>query len=467
MPVAQFPGDRNWGYDGVHPFAVQNSYGGPRELKMLVDACHERGLAVILDVVYNHIGPEGNYFSDFGPYFTDRYRTPWGAAINFDGPFSDDVRRYFIENALYWISDFHIDCLRLDAVHSIFDVSAWPFLAQLANIVHRRAEELNRRIYLIAESDLNDSRLISHPLIGGYGIDAQWSDDLHHSLHTLLTGEKAGYYEDFGRIGQLADAIRNGFVYSGQFSQHRRRRHGNSPDLCESFQFVVSSQNHDQVGNRMLGERLSQLISFEALKLAAGTVIFSPNVPLLFMGEEYGETAPFQYFISHLDTNLIEAVRQGREEEFSAFGWKGTPPDPQDSLTFERCKLNHELKTKGRHQVLIGFYREIIALRKHTPSLALLSRERVQVFEYPMERTVTVRRWTEDDEVVILLHFSELQSIATLTLPSGHWHRALSSAEKRWDGQGSEVPEEIYSSGEVKLNLRQWELVVFRRALVS
>jgi maltooligosyltrehalose trehalohydrolase len=270
MPVNQFPGDRNWGYDGVHPFAVQNSYGGPDGLKTLVNACHARGLAVVLDVVYNHLGPEGNCFHDFGPYFTRRYRTPWGDAINFDGPNSDEVCRFFIENALYWVSEFHFDALRIDPVHAILDFSAYPFLQELGRAVHEAAEQLDRKIYLIAESDLNDPRLVSHPEAGGYGLDAQWNDDFHHTLHTLLTGERTGYYQDFGQIRHLVKAFRDGFVNSGGYSSYRKRRHGNSSKHIPAHRFVVFSQNHDQVGNRMHGERLSRLVSFEALKLAAG-----------------------------------------------------------------------------------------------------------------------------------------------------------------------------------------------------
>ena len=264
MPVAQFPGDRNWGYDGVCPFAVQNSYGGPEGFKRLIDACHQRGLAVILDVVYNHLGPEGNYFHDFGPYFTDQYRTPWGPAINFDGPDSDEVRRFFIENALSWVTEFRLDALRLDAVHGIFDSSALHFLQELAATVHEQAERLNRRIYVIAESDLNDVRIVRSPELGGYGLDAQYNDDFHHALHTLLTGERIGYYKDFGRLQDLAKAFAEGFVYSGAYSPTRRRRHGNTSKYLAAPQFVVFAQNHDQVGNRRSAQRLGLLRRAEA-----------------------------------------------------------------------------------------------------------------------------------------------------------------------------------------------------------
>ncbi|MFC1937816.1 malto-oligosyltrehalose trehalohydrolase, partial [Chloroflexota bacterium] len=270
MPVAQFPGNRNWGYDGVCPFAVQDSYGGPEGLKHLVNTCHQKGLAVVLDVVYNHLGPEGNYIADFGPYFTDRYKTPWGAALNFDGPHSDEVRRFFIENALYWLEEFHIDALRLDALHAIFDMSSYPFLQELAASFHQKVAKLNRKAYLIGESSANDARLIKPSESGGYGLDAQWNDEFHHSLHTLLTGEQSGYYQDFGQLQHLIKAFQEGFVYSGQYSHYRQRRHGVSSRNIPSHRFVVFAQNHDQVGNRVKGERLSRLVLFEALKLAAG-----------------------------------------------------------------------------------------------------------------------------------------------------------------------------------------------------
>ena len=356
MPVAQFPGNRNWGYDGVYSFAVQDSYGGPEGLKHLVNTCHLKGLAIILDVVYNHLGPEGNYIGDFGPYFTNRYNTPWGAALNFDGPYSDHVRRFFIENAIYWLDEFHIDALRLDALHSILDISAYPFIEELTASFHEKVKQLKRKAYLIGESAANDARLIKPPELGGYGLDAQWNDDFHHSLHVLLTGEQNGYYQDFGQFQHLVKAFQEGFVYSGHYSHYRQCRHGVSSRDIPSQRFVVFAQNHDQVGNRAQSERLSQLVSFEALKLAAGIVLLSPFVPLIFMGEEYGETAPFPYFVSHSELELIEAVRKGRREEFATFKWQGELPDPQDEATFMQAKLSHELKSKEQHHVLLNFF---------------------------------------------------------------------------------------------------------------
>jgi maltooligosyltrehalose trehalohydrolase len=453
MPVAQFPGDRNWGYDGVYPFAVQNSYGGPEGLKRLIDACHQRGLAVILDVVYNHLGPEGNYFHDFGPYFTEVYRTPWGAAINFDGPDSDEVRRFFIENALFWVTEFRVDALRLDAVDRIFDFSALHFLQELASAVHEQAEQLNRRIYVIAESDLNDVRLIRSPELGGYGLDAQYSDDFHHALHTLLTGERTGYYKDFGRLQDLAKAFAEGFVYSGGYSPLRRRRHGNSSKDLAARRFVVCAQNHDQVGNHLKCERLSALVSFEGVKLAAALVLLSPFIPLLFMGEEYGETAPFPYFVSHSDPDLIELVRRGRREEFAHLEWPNEPPDPQEEATRQSASLNHDLRHQGQHRLLYEWYKELIKLRNETRAGAGLSKERLEVVCLERESTLVVRRWGPEAQVAAIFHFGEAAVSVNVPLPSGRWLKRLASGEARWNGPGPDLPNELHSDGNVPVTL--------------
>ncbi len=449
MPVAHFPGSRNWGYDGVYLFAAHTAYGGAAGLKRLVDACHARGLAVILDVVYNHLGPEGNYLWDYGYYFTDRYQTPWGAAVNFDGGHSDEVRRFFIENALMWIDEFHIDALRLDAVHAIFDFSAYTFMQELAEVVHERAERLGRRIYAIAESDQNDRRLVTPPYTGGYGLDGQWSDDFHHIMHTLLTGEQDGYYRDFGTFDQLVRVYQNGWLYAGDYSAFRERRHGSSAEDIPPYRLVVCTQNHDQVGNRMLGERLSVLTAFDACKLAASVLIFSPFLPMLFMGQEYGETAPFLYFISHTDADLVEAVRKGRKEEFSSFAWKGEPPDPQAEETLARSRLDHSLREQGQHQILFNLYREIIHLRKNLPALSLLNKEHMEVQGFAEEQLLWVRRWTGDhergvwnqqqdglciegQEVVMLFHFRSNHVTKDLPFPPGQWRCVFDSTDNRW-----------------------------------
>ena len=372
MPVAQFPGERNWGYDGVQLYAPQHSYGGPDALKRLVDAAHAEGLAVVQDVVYNHVGPEGNYLPEFGSYFTSVYRTPWGAAVNYDGADSDDVRRFIIENACYWVREFHMDALRLDAVHGIYDFRAVHLTEALAERVHALADALDRHVEVIAESDLNDPRLLRPVELGGYGIDAQWSDDFHHAVHVALTGERVGYYEGFamhGDIVAIADALEHRFVFRGQYAPHRRRQHGAPPDNVSAEHFVVFIQNHDQVGNRAAGERLGALVSFDALKLAAAILLLSPYVPLLFMGEEYNEPAPFQYFVSHSDPDLVAAVRKGRSEEFESFGWAAEVPDPQAEATFERSRIHYELRESGDHAVLRAMYRELLAIRRAEPAL--------------------------------------------------------------------------------------------------
>jgi maltooligosyltrehalose trehalohydrolase len=416
LPVAQFPGGRNWGYDGVYIGAAQNTYGGPAGLKHLVDACHARGLALLLDVVYNHLGPEGNYLSLYGPYFTDRYKTPWGLAINFDGPHSDDVRWFFIHNALQWVDEFHIDGLRVDAVHAIVDHTAEPFLQDLTSAVRERAEILGRRIYTIAESDLNDPRVITPKSDLGLGFDSQWCDDFHHSLHALLTGERDGYYVAFGRTSDLARTLTTGYLYTGQHSPYRGRKYGLAPKTRDGKQFVVFAQNHDQVGNRMLGDRLSSLGSISKLRLAAAAVVLSPFIPMLFMGEEYGETAPFQYFTSHGDQALIEAVRKGRAEEFDDFEWKGDPPDPHDEETFKRSKL-----TREEQDGLRDLYRELLRLRRETPSLRSLDLDAVETHADDERRTLLVQR----GDTLLAFNFSDREQI--IELPGGPWRIAIES----------------------------------------
>jgi maltooligosyltrehalose trehalohydrolase len=461
MPVAQNPGSRNWGYDGVYPFAVQQSYGGPQGLKRLVNACHKAGLAAILDVVYNHLGPEGNYLRDFAPYFTSRCQTPWGEALNFDGPHSEEVRRFFIENALQWVTDYHFDALRLDAVDRITDQSAQTFLAKLAQAVHIRAENLNRRIFLMAESDLNDSRFIRPQAQSGFDIDVHWNDDFHHALHRLLTGETDGYYQDYGQISHLAKAYTDGFIYTGEYSAYRERCRGNaSRDICPT-RFLIFDQNHDQVGNRLYGERLSALVPFDALKLAAAATLLSPNIPLLFMGEEYGETAPFQYFVSHWDKDLIEAVRHGRKAEFSGFIWEGEPPDPQGEETFQRSKLNRELRQDGHHRVLYEFYRELLRLRREHPALAPLRTDTLAAASFEPAQLLLLRRWTGEHQVCALLHFGAAPLTRDLPLPPGRWRKLLDSADERWYGSGSIVPPTVSSEGEVSLTLPPLAVVLF------
>lgn len=414
MPVAQFSGDRNWGYDGVYPYAVQNSYGGPEGLKRLVNACHNAGLAVILDVVYNHLGPEGNYLAQFGPYFQDKYRTPWGPALNFDDAHSDGVRAYFIQNALQWLTEFHMDALRLDAVHAIFDASAFPFLAELSNAKKAAEQERKIPLYLIAETGANDPRTLLPVADYGLGMDMHWNDDFHHTVHTLLTGETSGYYRDFGNPEDLCRLFKNGLVYTGQYSPFRKHRHGNDyshprldtqPEKLERL--VVYSQNHDQIGNRMNGERLITLAGEEKQQLAAALTFLSPFTPLLFMGEEYGETAPFLYFVHHEDHKLNQAVRKGRKEEFKSFNWQAEPPDPVAEDTFHRSKLSLPRPEDNR----LNYYKTLIALSKWIRRNRILTADAVKNIHYdPDKKVLTI--WAETgtkDRYLFLYSFSKRQ----------------------------------------------------------
>jgi len=444
MPVAQFPGDRNWGYDGVYPFAVQESYGGPEGLAAFVTACHVRGLAVILDVVYNHVGPEGNYLADFAPYFSERHETPWGPAINFDGSGCDGVRWHFVQSALYFLTEFGIDGFRVDAVHAFVDTSARPFLAELTAEVEERADRLRRHVHVIAESDLNDRRVVLPEALGGLGMHAQWCDDFHHSLHVALIGERNGYYKDFSGLEDLARAWRRGYVYRGQWSEYRQRRHGNQPDGLEPVCFVVYAQTHDQVGNRARGDRLSVLVDASGQKLAACAVLLSPFVPMLFMGEEYGETAPFLYFTSHGDPGLVEAVRNGRKSEFAAFGWSPDEiPDPQDPATFEDSRL--KWCDEQLHARLWKLHQRLIALRRSEPALRPDEVE-VDAIAPAAPRspgTLLVRYRRREHEAVIVLNFSEQPRTLDVALRPPSWRRVLDTEHEEWGGKGSPVAESI------------------------
>ncbi|MCQ6956445.1 malto-oligosyltrehalose trehalohydrolase [Mucilaginibacter aquariorum] len=433
MPVAQFPGDRNWGYDGVFPYAVQNSYGGAKELMSLVNACHDTGIAVILDVVYNHIGPEGNYLPAFGPYFTDKYHTPWGNAVNFDDAHSDEVRHYFTQNALMWFRDFHIDALRMDAVHAIKDLSPKHILQEIREAVDELMDNTGKTHYLIVECDLNDRRFIDPIKQSGYGMDAQWIDEFHHSLRVAAGGERNGYYSEFNGIGHLAKSYRDAYVYDGVYSEGRAKTFGTKTDN-PGRQFVVFSQNHDQVGNRMLGERSSTLFSFETQKLLAGAVMVSPYLPMLFMGEEYGEDNPFLYFVSHTDEELIAAVRKGRKAEFASFHTEGEAPDPQSVKTFERSKLNWNSLDDPQHKVVLGYYKTLIEVRKQLPALHKLNRNQLNVEYNEEQQTLQLHRWEGAQHVYCLMNFSEEQRSTTLPLEPGKLKLILNSADARWNG---------------------------------
>lgn len=433
MPVAQFPGDRNWGYDGVFPFAVQHSYGGATGLQQLVNSCHKKGIAVVLDVVYNHLGPEGNYLGSFGPYFTGKYQTPWGAAINFDDEYCYGVRSFFIENALMWLRDFHIDALRLDAVHAIKDFSAIHFLKELKQRVNELCHHTGRDHWLIAECDLNDPKYIDPVENRGYGMDAQWMDEFHHALRVTAGGEHSGYYSDFKGIEHLAKSYKDAYVYDGQFSKHRNKFFGLKAENNPGKQFIVFSQNHDQVGNRMMGERTSTLHSFEMQKLLAAAVMFSPFLPMLFMGEEWSETNPFLYFVHHGDPELAEAVRKGRKEEFAAFHLEGEAPDPNDEETFMKSKLQWRLLDQEPHKTMLNYYREIIRLRKTQPAFKNADRKNLQVTFDQKEQTLTLKRRQGQQTVYCLMNFSKKQQ--AFQLPGNkNLNILLNSACSRWLG---------------------------------
>ncbi|MBL6447473.1 malto-oligosyltrehalose trehalohydrolase [Fulvivirga sp. 29W222] len=438
MPVAQFPGSRNWGYDGVYPYAVQNSYGGGTGLKTFVDACHQKNIAVILDVVYNHMGPEGNYLAEYGPYFTGKYSTPWGKALNFDDAYSDHVKAYFLRNALMWLDDYHIDGLRLDAVHSIIDHSAYHFLKELRQSIDELQIKNRRRYFLIAESELNDVRILEPYEKGGYGLDAQWTDDFHHAVHALATGEKDGYYQDYGKINHLAKAFRQGFVYDGEYSSFRKKTVGNSPQSMASSRFIVCIQNHDQIGNRMLGERVAGLVSFEMLKLMAGIMLVSPYVPMLFMGEEYGENHPFQYFIHHGDSDLAEAVRKGRSKAFKALKSKRKMPDPQAKETYNHSKLKWNFHQHPEQRALFTYYQYLISLRKQG-LFSVFFKRHLDTEVHEQQKLLMVRSKDARPGIGILLvvfNFSKEPQYVNTPGFTEMWYKVCSSSDEHWRGKG-------------------------------
>jgi maltooligosyltrehalose trehalohydrolase len=451
MPVARFSGSRNWGYDGVYPFAVQDSYGGAAGLMELVNACHEKGFAVILDVVYNHFGPEGNYVSRFGHYFAENYSTPWGKPINFDGPYSDGVRNYFIQNALMWCRDFHMDGLRLDAVHAIYDMGATHFLRELAAHLNHLGKETGKMYHLIAESNLNDVKFISAPEKGGFGLDAQWSDDFHHALHALVTKEKKGYYMDYGKREQLSMAIRQAFVYDGAYSPFRKKTYGSPTDGFPAKSFVIFNQNHDQVGNRKFGERLIELTDFETAKVAAGTMLISPYIPMLFMGEEYAERNPFLYFVSHEDEGLNKMVRKGRQQEFKSFyDDNQEAPDPASEATFEQSMLSWRIGTTNEKQAMFAFYKYLIRLRKKHPAINKADREQMRVSE--VGEAILLERWQQNDYLIAVIN--PAGNPGSVNIPAGikgTFSKLLDSSDEQWLGSGDVCPEKITANDQIAI----------------
>ncbi|MFD8152646.1 malto-oligosyltrehalose trehalohydrolase [Streptomyces sp. NPDC059720] len=374
MPLTPFPGTHGWGYEGVSLWAVHERYGGPEALKRFVDRAHELGLGVVLDVVHNHFGPSGNYLPVFGPYLTDTHHTPWGAAVNLDAPGSDEVRDFLIGSALAWLRDYRLDGLRLDAVHALVDTRALHFLEELSTAVDALAAEVGRPLFLVAESDLNDPRLITPRSEGGLGLHAQWNDDFHHALHTTLTGEAQGYYADFARapLGGLAKTLTGGYFHDGTYSSFRERHHGRPLDRARvaGHRLLGYGQTHDQVGNRAQGDRLSALVSPGLLACAATLILTAPFTPMLFMGEEWAAGTPWQFFTDHTDPELAEAVRQGRRREFAAHGWKEEDvPDPQDPATRDRSCLDWSEPEREPHARVLAWYRQLLALRHAQPDL--------------------------------------------------------------------------------------------------
>jgi len=438
MPIAAFPGTRNWGYDGVFPFAVQDSYGGPHGFQRFVDACHRRGLAVILDVVYNHLGPEGNILGTFAPYFTDVYRTPWGAAINFAEAGSDEVRRYFTDNAVMWLRDFHVDGLRLDAIHGIVDPTASPFLRELTAAIEGLEVDLDRRLTVIAESADNDPLVVSAADVGGLGFAAQWNDDFHHSLHVALTGERSGYYQDYNGLDDLARAYNEGFVYQGQHSTYRGRRHGAPSRAVPRDRFVVFAQNHDQVGNRAEGERLSSLVKPGAARLAAAALLLSPFVPLLFMGEEYAEPAPFPYFISHEDAELVDAVRRGRAAEF---GRDADVFDPASEATFHRARLDRTHRDAASGRACLALYQALLSARRHHP--VLCDPEAIHSEATVSAEVLTVARRSTTSMAFVAFNFGSGDASVAVDVGAPSWSLVLDSSDPEFGGDGAGCPEQL------------------------
>lgn len=456
MPVSQFPGERNWGYDGVFPYAVQNSYGGPQGLKKLVNACHQKGIAVFLDVVYNHLGPEGNYHKEYAPYFTDKYATPWGDAINFDSDYSDGVREYFSNNALYWFELYHIDGLRIDAIHMVFDSGAVTFWELMHDKIRLLEQRLGRCLYTIAESDLNSPRVVKLAEAGGYSFSAQWLDDFHHALYVLLDKKGKERYIDFGLMEQLAKAYTDGFVHSGEFVKFRKRRHGASSVGIPGNKFVAFNLNHDQVGNRIRGERLCTLVDFERLKLAAAALMFAPYIPMLFMGEEYADESPFFYFVSHSDEKLIKAVREGRKNEFAAFKAEGEPPDAQDEKTFVDSKLKWDNRKQGKHAVMLKWHKHLISLRRKQTVFKSFDRNDTRVYVLGQSGFVIHRKSAgADSHILCMFNLSETEVPYVIPGYNSSWEKVLDSKESQWlenpESAADLMPPEIHSNEKITL----------------
>jgi maltooligosyltrehalose trehalohydrolase len=448
MPVAQFPGNRNWGYDGVFPYAAQNSYGGPDGLKKLVDAAHQKGIAVFLDVVYNHQGPEGNYIEQFAPYFTDHYKTPWGKAINFDGEWADGVREFYSDNTIYWLKNFHIDGLRFDAIHAIYDFGAVHFWELVHEKIRNLEKQNSRPYHTIAESDLNAPRVI-HPVENnGFGFTAQWIDDFHHAIYVMLDKEGKDRYHGFDGMKQLAKGYCEGFVHSGEFVTFRKRKFGKSSAGIPGNKFVAFINNHDQAGNRIDGARLCSLIDLDQSKIATAMLLLAPYVPMLFMGEEYGDESPFYYFISHSDPDLIKAVQNGRKEEFKQYIKPGQEfPDPQSEKVFNESKLKWNKRETGKHKILLNWHKELISLRQNNLALKNYSKDSVQA-ETLQEDGIILHRKDETGkkELIALMNVSETPINYFLPGTNGTWKKLIDSTEIQWTEEKSSTQTQAFAA---------------------
>lgn len=457
MPVAQFPGERNWGYDGVYPYAVQNSYGGPEGLKQLVNACHEKGIAVLLDVVYNHQGPEGNYIENFAPYFTDHYKTPWGKAINFDGEWSDGVREFYCHNTIYWLKEFHIDGLRFDAIHAIYDCGAVHFWELLQERIAQLSASQRRPYYTIAESDLNAPKVIAPVAQNGFGFTAQWLDDFHHAAYVLLDPAGKERYADFGSMQQLAKAFCQGYVHSGEYVNFRKRKFGRSSAGISGNHFVAFINNHDQSGNRIDGARLCALTDHNGSLIATAMLLLSPYIPMLFMGEEYGDKSPFYYFISHSDPELIKAVQEGRKEEFRAFIKPGMEyPDPQSIEIFEVSRLKWDMRSERHHKLLLDWHRALIDLRKQHKALRNMDREGIRAEALQNDGLILHRSDKEcRSELLAMFNISEHPLSYFTPGNNGTWKRILDSTQACWQENSSTAgdgfPASVHAGEQVML----------------
>jgi len=467
MPVSQFPGNRNWGYDGVFPYAVQNSYGGPEEFKAFIDAAHSKGIAVFLDVVFNHLGPEGNYFDRFGPYFTNTYCTPWGNAINFDGTWSDGVRDFFANSILHWYENYHLDGLRVDAVHMMFDNGAVHFWEMTNEKLDQLRQKLGRSFYLIAECDQNSPKVTKSPELGGWGFNAQWLDDFHHSLYVLLDQEGQERYEDFGRMEHLAKAYTDGFVHSGEYVKFRKRKHGASSVGVSGDHFIVFNQNHDQIGNRVGGERLCMLVDTEKQKLAAAAIMLSPYVPMLFMGEEFAADTPFFYFVSHSEEDLIRMVVEGRRKEFENYNWEMDPPNPQEEETFEKSKLNWSQRTTGKHLIMLNWHKMLIKLRQSHPAMDNVNKNDIRVTLFGEKGFVLYRKSTDGQHELMCI-FNLGAERESLLVPGHHenWIKIVDSRDAEWQEEGSALTSNLSDAifgGEV-IYITGYSVIIYEAA---